>query len=158
MKHVDHEKLFLPEMLASLPIAGLDGTLKKKYNHTAVENRLRGKTVRTILVVDDNEPAAKGLAELLRRESHTVHVAYTGEEALAQVGRHRPDTVILDIGLPDMTGYEVAEQMRAIEGLALRIIALTGYGQEDDKTKTRVAGFDAHLVKPVTLVDVESVL
>jgi signal transduction histidine kinase/CheY-like chemotaxis protein len=121
-------------------------------------NRLRGKATRTILVVDDNEPAAKGLAELLRRQGHTIHTAYTGEEALAQVQRHRPDTVILDIGLPDMTGYEVAEKMRTVEGLTLRIIALTGYGQEDDKIKARVAGFDAHLVKPVMLADIESVL
>ncbi len=121
-------------------------------------NRLRGKSLRTVLVVDDNEPAAKGLAELLRRQGHSVHVAFSGEEGLAQVQRHRPDTIILDIGLPDMTGYEVAEHMRNMEGVTLRIIALTGYGQEDDKTKTRMAGFDAHLVKPVSLADVEEVL
>jgi signal transduction histidine kinase len=121
-------------------------------------NRLRGKTAHTILIVDDNEPAANGLAELLKREGHTVHVAFSGEEALAQVKRYKPDTVILDIGLPDMTGYEVAAQIKCIKGLIVRIIALTGYGQEDDKIKSREAGFYAHLIKPVSLSDVESVL
>lgn len=124
-------------------------------------NRFRSKAAaapRTILIVDDNETAAVGLATLLTRSGHRAHTAFNGKEALDKIKSLAPEVVILDIGLPDISGYEVAALIRKAEVQPKRLIALTGYGQEDDKTKSAEAGFDAHLIKPVTLKDVEAVL
>jgi len=124
-------------------------------------DRIRGKAVPTakkIVLVDDNEPAAKGLAALLSRRGHTVSIALTGEEALKKVAAEKPDLLILDIGLPDIDGYEVAKRLRGTASRPEKIIALTGYGQDNDKTKGAEAGFDAHLVKPVSLKDIEELL
>ena len=125
-------------------------------------NRLRARPsvqdFKTILIVDDNEPAAKGLATLLSRSGHTALIALTGKEALEKVASLKPDVVILDIGLPDMSGYEVVQKIRALPEHPRKLIALTGYGQDEDKSKSAEAGFDAHLTKPVSLADVEAVL
>jgi signal transduction histidine kinase len=125
-------------------------------------NRLRNRSTSTlhkiILVVDDNEPAAKGLIALLNRQGHKAHMALTGADAIEKVQQLKPEVVILDIGLPDMNGYEVAKKIRALAVRPRKLIALTGYGQEDDKAKSADAGFDAHLTKPVSLADVEEVL
>jgi PAS domain S-box-containing protein len=106
---------------------------------------------RRILVVDDNEDAATSLARLLSRVyGHEVRVAHDGPEALGLAGEFRPEVVLLDIGMPGMDGYEVAKRMRDRGDLAgARIIALTGWGQEADRHRSREAGFDHHLVKPV---------
>jgi len=105
---------------------------------------------RRILVVDDNEDSAATLALLLRAEGHAVEVANDGERAIAAVGSFRPNTVLLDIGLPGMSGLEVCRAIRAqAGGDAIQIAALTGWGQEEDQRRSREAGFDAHLVKPV---------
>ena len=112
-----------------------------------------------ILIVDDNEPAAKGLGKLLKHAGYEVMLAYNGKEALATMEAYAPSAVILDIGLPDMDGYEVGQKMREQAGqTSLRLIALTGYGQEEHRAKTHGAGFDAHLVKPVSIADVENAL
>jgi len=109
----------------------------------------RGKP-RRILVVDDNEDSAHTLALLLRAEGHAVEVANDGEHAIAAVASFRPNTVLLDIGLPGMSGLEVCRAIRAqAGGDAIQIAALTGWGQEEDQRRSREAGFDAHLVKPV---------
>jgi CheY-like chemotaxis protein len=106
-----------------------------------------------ILVVDDNEVAATSLQKLLRHHGHHVHVAFSGAAALQQIGLFRPEIVLLDIGMPDMDGYGVAHRLRDMHWNGL-IVALTGFGQETDLLKTRGAGFDRHLVKPVAVADV----
>ena len=104
-----------------------------------------------ILVVDDNQDAANSLAKYLKRVAgHEVEVAYDGEEALGLALKSRPDVVLLDIGLPGMSGYEVAERLRGRpETGDAKLIALTGWGQEDDRRRSKSAGIDVHLVKPV---------
>lgn len=111
-----------------------------------------------VLVVDDNQPAANGLGKLLEHAGHTVTLAFDGASAITTAKNFNPHVVILDIGLPDMDGYEVCKQIRQTLGTELRIIAVTGYGQEEHRTKTTAAGFNAHLVKPVSIADVEAVL
>jgi PAS domain S-box-containing protein len=109
-----------------------------------------GPRLRRILVVDDNQDAAATLAELLQMMGCATSVAHDGVSALAAVNAVRPDIVLLDIGLPDINGYEVARRIRAQEGLRQpRLIALTGWGQEQDKRMAAQAGFDEHWTKPV---------
>jgi CheY-like chemotaxis protein len=104
---------------------------------------------RRILVVDDNVDAAESLALLLRIEGHEVHVAHDGPAALAAIAADRPDVVFLDIGMPVMNGYEVAQRLRKMPGLEnLLLVAMTGWGQEEDRRRSQEAGFDYHLVKP----------
>jgi signal transduction histidine kinase/CheY-like chemotaxis protein len=110
-----------------------------------------------ILVVDDNEAAAKGLGTLLSHVGNTVELAFVGAETVAKATEFKPDVIVLDIGLPDMSGYEVAEQLR-LAGFGGKIVALTGYGQDEDKKKAEAAGFDHHLTKPVGIADLQAVL
>ena len=105
---------------------------------------------RRVLVVDDNVDAADGLAMLLRAHGLDVQVAYRGAEAIALATAVKPDVVLLDLGLPDMPGEEVAHRLRQdTRASEARLIAITGWGQEADRARTREAGFDLHLVKPV---------
>jgi signal transduction histidine kinase/CheY-like chemotaxis protein len=110
-----------------------------------------------ILVVDDNEAAAQGIEKLLSRRGHRVTLAYDGASALSVTPSVVPDIVLLDIGLPDIDGYEVARQLRR-EKHAPYLVALTGYGQSEDKARAHDAGFSYHLTKPVGLADIEHVL
>ncbi len=104
---------------------------------------------RRVLVVDDNADAADSLATLLRVQGHEVHAAADGPGALREVEGWRPQVVLLDIGLPGMDGYEVARRLREQAGWEqVLLVAVTGYGQEEDRRKALEAGFDAHLVKP----------
>lgn len=106
--------------------------------------------MKRVLVVDDNRDAADSLAMLLQLDGSSVQVAVTGAEALAVFEQMRPEAVLLDIGLPDIDGYEVARRMRAASGgKDAMLIALTGWGQEEDKRRAAEAGFDEHLTKPV---------
>lgn len=108
-----------------------------------------------VLVVDDNRDAADALAMLLRYSGHETFVAYDGASAFASAEQHRPDVMLLDIGLPGMSGHDVCRRMRQEPwGRDIRMIALTGWGQEDDRRKSREAGFDGHLVKPVDIAAV----
>jgi PAS domain S-box-containing protein len=111
-------------------------------------------TPRRVLVVDDNTDAADAILELLDAFGHEVRVANDGPQALTLLDAFPADVVLLDLGLPDMDGYEVARAMRE-RGAQIRIVALSGYGRAEDRTATKRAGFDAHLVKPV---DVETLL
>ena len=112
-----------------------------------------------ILVVDDNQDAADSLAMMLALDGHEVRQTYAGAPALACLREFRPDVILLDIGLPGMDGYEVARRIREQpDGASVRLIALTGYGQESDKSRTRAAGFDEHLVKPVELRNLHQAL
>ncbi len=104
---------------------------------------------RRVLVVDDNRDSAESLAAVLRLDRHDVFVAFGGREALRIAEREHPDLVLLDIGMPDLDGYEVARLLRANEPTHTRIVALSGYGQVSDREKSIAAGCDAHLVKPV---------
>jgi signal transduction histidine kinase/DNA-binding response OmpR family regulator len=103
-----------------------------------------------VLVVDDNRDAADSLSMLLALQGHTPEVAYSGDEAIRCAETFRPDVALLDIGLPGMNGYELAQRLRAMPELqAIRLIAITGYGQVEDHERSRAAGFDDHMVKPV---------
>jgi len=105
---------------------------------------------RKILVVDDNEDAARSLAMLLEMAGHLPTVEHDGARALERALADRPDIILLDLGLPSLSGYEVVEALRARpEGRAMHIYALTGYGNEQDRRRSAAAGFDGHLVKPV---------
>ena len=103
-----------------------------------------------VLVVDDNFDNARTLSRLLRLLGHDVRVAYDGHEAIEVARVHRPEIVLLDIGLPVMDGYEVAKRLRTEEGCReALIIAVSGYGQPEDLSRSKEAGFDHHLIKPV---------
>ena len=114
---------------------------------------------RRILVVDDNSDLADSLAMLLRLEGHEVEIAYSAPGTFEAVQRMRPEVVFLDIGLPQMDGYEIARRLRADPGVKrVHLIALTGYGQEHDRERAREAGFGAHLVKPADIEVVNQIL
>jgi signal transduction histidine kinase/CheY-like chemotaxis protein len=105
---------------------------------------------RRILVTDDNQDAARSLALLLKYGGHVVETAFDGAEAIQKAEAWRPDIMLLDLGMPEMNGYDVCRSIRERSwGKAIRIVALTGWGQDRDRQNTREAGFDAHLVKPV---------
>ena len=114
---------------------------------------------RRILVVDDNSDVADSLAMLLRLEGHEVEIAYSAPGTFEAVQRMRPEAVFLDIGLPQMDGYEIARRLRADPAAKrVHLIALTGYGQEHDRERAREAGFGAHLVKPADIEAVNQIL
>jgi signal transduction histidine kinase len=105
---------------------------------------------RNILIADDNQDALESLALMLRLEGHDVVCASDGEEALALAGQRRPEIVVLDVGMPKLDGCEVARRIRLEEwGQGAILVALTGWGQDVDRRRSREAGFDMHLVKPV---------
>lgn len=113
-------------------------------------------TARRILIVDDNLDAATLLAAALEERGHVVHVAYDAESALAKSETFGPEIGLLDLGLPGMDGYELARRFsNHLQHREMRLIAITGYGQLSDRERTKVAGFDDHLVKPV---DVDELL
>ncbi|WP_427913029.1 hybrid sensor histidine kinase/response regulator [Ramlibacter sp. MMS24-I3-19] len=104
-----------------------------------------------VLVVDDNEDAAVTLADVLARQGHATRVATSGRQAIEMARALVPDAVVLDIGLPDLSGVEVARTLRADPSMAACvIIAVTGWGQEEDRRRTQAVGVDHHLVKPVS--------
>ena len=112
------------------------------------EPRLPGK--RRILVVDDNRDSAESLAMLLRLSGNETAIAYDGEEAVEAAARQRPDVILLDIGLPRLNGYDACRRIRENQCTQdVLVIALTGWGQPEDRRKSAEAGFDGHLVKPV---------
>jgi signal transduction histidine kinase len=112
-----------------------------------------------VLVVDDNADAAQMLATLLEAHGHVVSVEYDGTGGLARALRERPEVMLLDIGLPDMDGHELARRLRASPDTAdAMLIALTGYGQVEDRERARQAGFDRHLVKPADLSELLRIL
>lgn len=103
-----------------------------------------------MLVADDNEDSAQTCAMLLELWGHEVRTACNGEEALAVAEAFRPEVALLDIGMPQLSGYEVAGRLRQSEwGKAATLVAITGWGQEEDKQQASQAGFDHHLTKPV---------
>jgi CheY-like chemotaxis protein len=114
---------------------------------------------RRILIVDDNHDGAESLAMMLELDGHQTHTAHDGLQALEAVERLRPDVVLLDIGLPKINGFEVCRRIRSEPwGKALTLVALTGWGQEEDRRRSKEAGFDEHLVKPVDVKSLVRVL
>jgi signal transduction histidine kinase len=113
---------------------------------------------RRILIVDDNRDAADTLAALLGRLGATVAVAYGGVEALERTSTFAPDVVLLDIGMPEVDGYEVARRIRAAGATDVLLVALTGWGQDQDIRRSRAAGFDHHLVKPPDIERLREIL
>jgi CheY-like chemotaxis protein len=114
------------------------------------EPALTAKGLR-VLIVDDNRDAAGMLAMLLQFSGHETHTAHDGVEAVEAATTLQPDVILLDIGLPRLNGYEAARKIREHQGQSSRplLVALTGWGQDEDRRRSEEAGFDAHLVKPV---------
>lgn len=113
----------------------------------------------TILVADDNVDTLESLAMLLSLEGHTVHTASNGEQTLERAQEHHPDVVLLDIGMPGMDGFEVARRIRAEPwGQRIMLVALTGWSPDSHGTRSKDAGFDSHLVKPVDLQQLTAVI
>lgn len=111
-----------------------------------------------ILVVDDQPDAATMLGELLIDLGHSVAIAHTGQSALDMARSFDPDVALLDLRLPQMDGYELASRLRAATERKLRLIAVTGYGPGSDASKAAKAGFEAYLVKPVTIDQLKNIL
>jgi PAS domain S-box-containing protein len=144
------------EFVVRLPLAGglgLAQTTQRSDRRTSV------LASRRVLVVDDNRDAAESLAMLLKLLGADVHVVYNGPDALRAIRSYRPTVVLLDIGMPDMDGHEVARRIREqTEFHDVTLIALTGWGQEEDRRRTKTAGFDYHLIKPADVSSLETLL
>jgi len=137
---------FGSEFIVHLPLAARP----QAASHLATDAEQAPPARRRILIADDNRDAAESLAMLLEMAGHEVRVAHLGRAALALAQVFRPDTALLDIGMPDLSGYEVAQSLRAEPWAAnIRLIALTGWGQDSDRRRALEAGFDHHLIKPV---------
>jgi signal transduction histidine kinase/ActR/RegA family two-component response regulator len=118
-----------------------------------------GTQVRRVLLADDNEDFAQSMGQLLSARGHDVRVVHDGAEALEVAREFMPDIAFLDIGMPKVHGYEVARRLRALPATAsCYLVAVTGWGQEDDRNRAREAGFDKHLVKPVDPAEVEALV
>ena len=113
----------------------------------------------SVIVVEDNADAAESLMLLLELMGLQVRVAGNGNVALAEARTRRPDVMLVDIGLPGMNGYQLARAIRSDPALAgIALVALTGYGQEDDRRQALLAGFDHHLVKPVEVDHIQRLM
>jgi signal transduction histidine kinase len=140
------------EFTVRLPLAGA------KLAQVAAP-RARSTQARRILLADDNVDFANSLAELLSARGHDVRVAHNGAEALAAAASFNPDFAFLDIGMPKVHGYDVARRLRELPTTSdCVLVAVTGWGQEDDRKRAREAGFDRHLVKPVDPAEIETIL
>jgi CheY-like chemotaxis protein len=142
------------EFLVRLPIAGPPLVRESAPPREEPEHEVTAK--RRVLIVDDNRDSAASMAKLLRVMGHEVDTAHDGEQAVEMAGAMRPEVVLLDIGLPKMNGYAAANTIRQQPwGKKMILIAVTGWGQEEDKRKSKEAGFDQHMVKPI---DVRSLM
>jgi signal transduction histidine kinase/ActR/RegA family two-component response regulator len=124
-----------------------------------VERKVQpGDTPRSILLIEDNHDARESLKAILMLDGHTVHEASDGREGLRAAQELRPDIAIVDIGLPEMNGYEVAKALRDSGNSDMLLIALTGYGQPEDERRATEAGFDAHVVKPADIDSLRTII
>jgi len=143
------------EFLVRLPVVAAPAPLPPT---TATEAAQPTESLR-VLVVDDNEDAAESLAMLVKGSGHDVRTAYDGPSALQAALQYRPSVVLLDIGLPEMSGYEVAKRIRHEPTLQkVVLVAVTGYGREADRQTSLEAGFNHHLVKPAAFKNVQQIL
>jgi signal transduction histidine kinase/CheY-like chemotaxis protein len=145
------------EFVVTLPRVPMEGTT---FPEAPLPPRLtRQLPAVRVLVVDDNRDAADSLAFLLGTLGCETAVAYSGEEALRVLHQHRPTVVLLDIGMPEMDGHEVARRIRKEPGFErVTLIALTGWGQQEDVARSREAGFDHHLIKPADVAALETLI
>jgi len=138
--------------LGARPPAGIDDAVQPE------RRSVQRRTFR-ILVVDDNTDAAESLSLLLQLNAHEIRTATNGKDALALAAQFRPDIAFLDIGMPGMTGYELAVRLRQLPDLArLHIVAVTGWGSEEDQARSREAGIDQHFTKPIAAETVSRLL
>lgn len=137
------------EFTVSLPLSAAQPAIARARGHATEQLRPRAD-VRRVLLVDDNVEYAESTAELLRVRGNDVRIAHDGPTAVAIASEYRPQIALLDIGLPGMNGYEVAKRLRSLSSIdRISLVAISGYGQDDDRRRSREAGFDDHLVKPV---------
>jgi CheY-like chemotaxis protein len=142
----------------TMPLADR-ATLTVQGEAAAGATTAKAGPLRRVLVVDDNVDAATALGMLLESLGHDTRVANDGSQALEIAAEFHPDIVLLDIGMPGLDGYEVAKRLRALDRRrTVRIIAVTGWGQDADREKSQEAGFDLHLVKPVDTNDLTRAL
>ena len=134
-----------------LPAEPFDATLPG----VTAPTRPRGS--RKVLVVDDNEDSARSIALLLTLWGHEARVAFEGHSALDAARDFAPEVFLLDIGLPGLDGFELARQLRA-RGVRALLVALTGYGRDEDRERSQDAGFDQHLVKPIDPDELREIL
>jgi CheY-like chemotaxis protein len=114
---------------------------------------------RRIVIADDNRDSARSLARMLELMGSEAHVAYDGHQALEVAAAIRPDVIFLDIGMPNLNGYETARRIRNESwGKNVVLVALTGWGQEQDKRRSQDAGFDLHMVKPIDPATLDALL
>jgi CheY-like chemotaxis protein len=135
------------EFIVRLPLSSVQAStaeVRREHPSSSAKRRLR------FVVADDNPDAARSLASLLALEGHEVRTASDGEDAIVALRDFRPDVMLLDIGMPRLNGYETARAIRRLpQATEPVLIAITGWGQEQDRARSRLAGFDEHLVKPV---------
>jgi len=144
------------EFEVSLPLIA---ELKTKSAQASDKAPREHAQTRRVLIVEDNVDAAESLSMLLELLGHEVRVEATGASALEAIRTTDFQAVLVDIGLPDMDGYEVARQIRALPDSRTKLlVALTGYGQEEDKRRALSAGFDQHLIKPVDVEHLQNLL
>ncbi|MGZ5216015.1 MAG: hybrid sensor histidine kinase/response regulator [Caldimonas sp.] len=147
------------EFFVRLPIAGsagrsaTSGEAASDADPAARTGKLR------ILIADDLRDSADSLALLLESMGHEVHIAYDGEQALQAIEALRPDVALLDLGMPKLSGFEVCRRIRALPwGSAMALVAQSGWGQDEDRRRTRAAGFDHHIVKPIDPLALDALL
>jgi PAS domain S-box-containing protein len=145
------------EFVVRLPRARSDGMPDAALARTPATHEFQAGL--RILVADDNRDSADSCRMLLEAQGHAVHVAYTGQEALDSANRFRPEVALLDIGMPTLNGYQVARRIRDLPwGAQPLLIAVTGWGQEDDKRQSKDAGFDVHMTKPIDIDELAMLL
>jgi CheY-like chemotaxis protein len=128
-----------------------------KADH-ATDRVMQARASRRVLVVDDNHEVADGLALLISALGHEVRTVYRGQDAFVDARDFQPDVVFLDLGMPDMDGFEVARALQTLPGRTrMTVVAITGYGDEDTISKSRSAGFDRHLLKPARLQSLQEI-
>lgn len=145
------------EIIVTLPFLG-DKTFPPRAAALEITQRVRAERIR-VLVVDDNGDAADSVALFLKLEGHDTATAQDGPQAIELARSFKPDVMVIDVGLPGLSGYEVAQQLRATpEGARMLLIALTGYGQAEDVAQALRAGFDHHFVKPMSPEEIHRVI
>ncbi len=142
------------EFVVRLPVSPVDAANDPQVKDAPGEPQQK----RRILVVDDNRDAADSLCMLLKARGHEVRVAYDGLEAVGAAVAFRPDVVLLDIGLPKLSGNEAARRIREARGDEVLLIAVTGWGQEEDRRRALESGFDHHLTKPVDPAEITRII
>ncbi len=143
------------EFVVTLPLAEVEAPRAASDAGPAIKADVRLR----ILVVDDNEDAAASLTRMLELMGHEVHIAFDGVECIREAGRFHPEIVFLDIGMPRLNGYDTAKRLRGEPGSReILLVAVTGWGQDEDRRRAREAGFDHHLVKPVDFDALSAIL